>query len=254
MTPEAVVTSLSSVRSHHIISRLINAKSRVLKHQLLLVSRFATMKLDRLSILLVTLSSCAAASGHQAQAPLQQTPATNIINHDEQQDMHAWQVHQSDHDPNYSVRIKEQQNASICNANSKQYTGWLDVGGKHLFFWYFESQSSPSTDPLVLWLTGGPGGSSMVGMLQELGPCLINEHGNGTVYNEFGWSQNASIVFLDQPAGVGFSYLDDGEKVPGDSFESARDAHHFLQVSFPTLLNVRLLRPSRYSPARRFRN
>ena len=70
----------------------------------------------------------------------------------------------------------------------------------------------------------------MLGMLQELGPCLINEHGNGTVYNPYGWNKDTALIFVDQPAGVGFSYLDDGEPVPGDSFTAAADMHLFLQL------------------------
>ncbi len=70
----------------------------------------------------------------------------------------------------------------------------------------------------------------MLGMLQELGPCLINEYGNGTVYNPYGWNKETALIFVDQPAGVGFSYLDDGEPVPGDSFTAAADLHLFLQM------------------------
>jgi cathepsin A (carboxypeptidase C) len=130
----------------------------------------------------------------------------------------------------HSIRIQQQQNASLCDARSKQYTGWLDVGAKHIFFWYFESQDSPVDDPLVLWLTGGPGGSGMIGMLQENGPCLINEYGNGTVYNEYGWSGHANVIYVDQPAGVGFSYVDEGVPLPATSFTAAEDMHHFLQL------------------------
>ncbi|TAQ84327.1 hypothetical protein B7494_g7335 [Chlorociboria aeruginascens] len=103
----------------------------------------------------------------------------------------------------------------------------------HLFFWYFESENTtpdPTSAPLALWLAGGPGASSMISMLQELGPCLINEHGNGTVYNPYGWNKDTALIFVDQPAGVGFSYLDDGEAVPGDSFTSAVDMALFLQI------------------------
>jgi len=85
----------------------------------------------------------------------------------------------SKHSPQHSIRIRKQ-NDSICHAHSAQYTGWLDIGPKHLFFWYFESQNDPKNDPLTLWMNGGPGGSSMIGLFEELGPCLINEHGNGT--------------------------------------------------------------------------
>lgn len=80
----------------------------------------------------------------------------------------------------------------------------------------------------------------MLGMLQELGPCLINEHGNGTRHNQFGWSKNANLLFVDQPAGVGFSYLDKDVPVPSNSFTAAEDLHLFLQTFvsqvFPNLL------------------
>ncbi|TVY56314.1 Carboxypeptidase Y-like protein [Lachnellula cervina] len=142
-------------------------------------------------------------------------------------------VHQSSVSPDHSIRIKRQ-NATLCNTPVDQYTGWLDVGAKHLFFWYFKGENYPASrtasEPLALWLTGGPGGSSMLGMLQELGPCLINEHGNGTVYNEYGWNKETALLFVDQPAGVGFSYLDEGEPLPGDSFTTAADVHLFLQM------------------------
>lgn len=70
----------------------------------------------------------------------------------------------------------------------------------------------------------------MIGMLQELGPCLINEYGNGTVYNQYGWSKNANLLFIDSPAGVGFSYLEEGTPLPSNSFTTAEDLHHFLQL------------------------
>ncbi|KAK4863162.1 hypothetical protein LT330_001940 [Penicillium expansum] len=129
----------------------------------------------------------------------------------------------------HSVRIR-QQNESICAAGSAQYTGWLDIGPKHLFFWYFESQNDPIADPLTLWMNGGPGGSSIMGLLEENGPCLINEHGNGTVHNPWGWSRNSSLLFVDQPADVGWSYIDEGYEVARDSQEAAVDMHRFLQI------------------------
>lgn len=157
------------------------------------------------------------ATAELSQVPFQTTP-----------EVEGFQVYQSQFSEHHSIRIKEQQNDNLCNAHSKQYTGWLDVGSKHLFFWYFESQNNP--DDLLLWLTGGPGGSGMIGLMQELGPCVINQFGNGTVYNEYGWSKNANIIFVDQPAGVGFSYVDEGVPLPASSFTAAEDMHHFLQL------------------------
>jgi cathepsin A (carboxypeptidase C) len=141
-------------------------------------------------------------------------------------------VFQSHVSPDHSIRIKRQ-NATLCDTPVDQYTGWLDIGNKHLFFWYFKSETatkSTGSEPLALWLTGGPGGSSMLGMLQELGPCLINDYGNGTVYNPYGWNKETALIFVDQPAGVGFSYVDEGELIPDNSFTAAADMHLFLQL------------------------
>jgi cathepsin A (carboxypeptidase C) len=141
----------------------------------------------------------------------------------------GFRIFQSPSSPEHSIRIRKQ-DESICAAGSAQYTGWLDVGPIHLFFWYFESQNDPTNDPLTLWMTGGPGGSSMIGLFEEVGPCLVNEYGNGTNYNPRGWSRNSSLLFVDQPVGVGFSYLDKGYDLPSDSARAAVDMHRFLQI------------------------
>jgi cathepsin A (carboxypeptidase C) len=140
-------------------------------------------------------------------------------------------IYESDASPYHSIRIKRQ-NSTLCDTPADQYTGWLDIGHKHIFFWYFapERDDASGENALTLWLAGGPGVPSLVSMLQELGPCLINEYGNGTVYNPHGWNKNTALLFVDQPAGVGFSYVDDGEQVPGDSFTSASDMYAFLKL------------------------
>ena len=52
---------------------------------------------------------------------------------------------------------------------SSSYTGYIDIGAKHLFFYFFESRNDPSTDDVLLWTNGGPGGSSALGLFMELG-------------------------------------------------------------------------------------
>lgn len=70
----------------------------------------------------------------------------------------------------------------------------------------------------------------MIGLFEEIGPYLINEHGNGTYHNPWGWSKNSSLLLVDQPVDVGFSYIDKGYEVPGDSYVAAIDMHKFLQL------------------------
>ncbi|KAF0774529.1 hypothetical protein AaE_001771 [Aphanomyces astaci] len=64
--------------------------------------------------------------------------------------------------------------------------------------------SNPSTDPLVLWLNGGPGCSSLNGFFVELGPFVVQSD-LSVKRNPYAWNRKANMVFLDSPAGVGFS-------------------------------------------------
>jgi len=94
-----------------------------------------------------------------------------------------------------------------------QESGILDLGnGDDIFFWLFNSRTNPETDPLVFWLTGGPGCSSELAIFYENGPYKINDDLTLRT-NEYSWNQNANLVFVDQPVGTGFS--------------KARDPTHF---------------------------
>lgn len=70
---------------------------------------------------------------------------------------------------------------------------------------FFESRNDPKNDPVILWLNGGPGCSSLTGLFLELGPSFINKK-LGVDFNPFSWNANASVIFLDQPVNVGYSY------------------------------------------------
>eukprot|EP00924_Labyrinthula_sp_SR-Ha-C_P000894 augustus_masked-scaffold_7-processed-gene-7.41-mRNA-1 protein AED:0.01 eAED:0.01 QI:0/-1/0/1/-1/1/1/0/452 len=112
---------------------------------------------------------------------------------------------------------------SPCDPNVQQETGYIQIGdkSKHYFFWFFHSRNDPSTDKLVIWLNGGPGCSSMLGLFTENGPCSVNEFGNGTKVNKYSWNSNANVLYVDQPAGTGFSYgtdFDTNEESVGNDF------------------------------------
>ena len=96
----------------------------------------------------------------------------------------------------------------------KQIAGHLPVaesGADQLFFWLFESRNKPASDPLVLWLNGGPGASSLFGVLAENGPYKIERDDSGLklVDNLYTWNQRANYLIIDQPVGVGFSSASD---------------------------------------------
>ncbi|KAI1891029.1 hypothetical protein AGOR_G00159650 [Albula goreensis] len=100
----------------------------------------------------------------------------------------------------------------------KQYSGYLDVAGnKHLHYWFVEAQNNPTTSPVVLWLNGGPGCSSLDGLLTEHGPFLIQDDGVTLEYNPYAWNKIANVLYLESPAGVGFSYSDDKNYITNDT-------------------------------------
>jgi len=116
---------------------------------------------------------------------------------------------------------------AICDP-VQQYSGYfnLSTGDKHYFYWFFESRSAPATDPVVLWMTGGPGCSSEVALFGENGPCTVNADGTDTITNPHSWNSNANLLYIDQPAGTGFSY---GTGLDHDEKGVARDMYDFLQ-------------------------
>jgi serine carboxypeptidase-like clade 4 len=90
----------------------------------------------------------------------------------------------------------------------KEHYGYIPVNPTYdanLFYWMFESQKDPANDPVVLWLTGGPGCSSEVAIFFENGPYKINPDLT-LANNPYGWNAFANLLYVDQPADTGFSY------------------------------------------------
>uniref|UniRef100_A0A914WI63 Uncharacterized protein n=1 Tax=Plectus sambesii TaxID=2011161 RepID=A0A914WI63_9BILA len=90
----------------------------------------------------------------------------------------------------------------------KQYSGYLQgTTGVNLHYWLVESQSAtPSTDPLILWLNGGPGCSSVKGLIKELGPFHPNPDGVTLFENVYSWNKKANVLFVEMPKNTGFSF------------------------------------------------
>ncbi|OQR84795.1 serine protease family S10 [Achlya hypogyna] len=96
--------------------------------------------------------------------------------------------------------------AFTCDPHVHQSAGYIPIrnSSAKYFHYYFEARNDPSSAPLVLWLNGGPGSSSMLGLFLENGPCLLDAMGE-LRYNPFGWNERANVLWVDQPAGVGLS-------------------------------------------------
>ncbi|KAK1370452.1 Carboxypeptidase [Heracleum sosnowskyi] len=91
-----------------------------------------------------------------------------------------------------------------------QYGGYVIVdqsAGRAFYYYFVEAEKDKESLPLLLWLNGGPGCSSLgVGAMQELGPFRVYSDGKTLYKNAFAWNRAANVLFLESPAGVGFSY------------------------------------------------
>lgn len=85
----------------------------------------------------------------------------------------------------------------------KSYSGLITVNktfGSNIFFWYFEAASDPEHAPVLIWLQGGPGASSLFGLFTENGPFNVDENGN-SVKRKYSWHLNHHLIFIDNPVG-----------------------------------------------------
>ncbi|VDL81322.1 unnamed protein product [Nippostrongylus brasiliensis] len=95
--------------------------------------------------------------------------------------------------------------------NFSSYSGYLSASATDKFhYWLTESQRNPSKDPLILWLNGGPGCSSIGGLIEELGPFKVKDYGATVYANEYSWNLFANVLFLESPSGVGYSFNTNG--------------------------------------------
>ncbi|KAL2535978.1 Serine carboxypeptidase-like 40 [Forsythia ovata] len=119
------------------------------------------------------------------------------------------------------------------NVDFDQYAGYITVdpqAGRALFYYFVETPVNSSTYPLVLWLNGGPGCSSFgYGAMEELGPFRVNRDGKTLFRNNYAWNNVANVIFLESPAGVGFSYSNTSSDYDrtGDT-STANDSYTFL--------------------------
>ncbi|CAN8096706.1 unnamed protein product [Discula destructiva] len=130
----------------------------------------------------------------------------------------------------YNLRTKAVDPSKLGVDTVKQYSGYLDDedNDKHLFYWFFESRNDPKNDPVVLWLNGGPGCSSLTGLFFELGPSSIDDKVK-LKYNPSSWNSNASVIFLDQPVNVGYSYSSNSVS---DTGAAGKDVYALLTLFF----------------------
>jgi carboxypeptidase C (cathepsin A) len=118
---------------------------------------------------------------------------------------------------------------------SDMYSGYLNLAepGRQLHYVFFASLNDPANDPVVLWLNGGPGCSSMDGLFSENGPLHMDPTNNSRlVFNNETWNKYASMLYLEAPTGVGFSYSENPKDDRTNDTKTAYDNWTALKAFF----------------------
>ncbi|KAK6122754.1 hypothetical protein DH2020_043492 [Rehmannia glutinosa] len=125
------------------------------------------------------------------------------------------------------------------NLPFKLETGYVSVGKNEeieLFYYFIESERNPNVDPLVLWITGGPGCSGLCGLAFEVGPIAFDASSfkfNGSlpslILRPYSWTKIANVIFIDAPVGTGFSYATQADSCYTSDTLSAKDTYTFLR-------------------------
>lgn len=131
-------------------------------------------------------------------------------------------------------KIAEMPYYSGADVNFDTYGGYLTGKTGKMYYLFSESSNDPDTDPVVLWLNGGPGCSSLLGAFTELGPYHVTGTGDKLEYNPYSWNNFANMLFLEAPPCVGFSYpyTKDCENFETNDENTALNNYYALQSFF----------------------
>lgn len=122
-------------------------------------------------------------------------------------------------------------------------TGYVtvdEISGAQMFYYFVESERNPKVDPVLLWLTGGPGCSGFTALAAEIGPLQfriapynISEQTLPKIFsNPYSWTKLSSIIFLDWPVGTGFSFSPNSQNFYSDDSHSSNEVFQFIRKWF----------------------
>lgn len=108
-----------------------------------------------------------------------------------------------------------------------------ETAERNLFYWFVEAAtgSTPGVTPTIIWMNGGPGASSMTGLLTEnIGPITLSADG-ALKANPYAWSEFYNVIAIDNPVGSGYSYTGKESYVKSEE-EMRQNYHSALEVFF----------------------
>ncbi|XP_037049964.1 vitellogenic carboxypeptidase-like [Bradysia coprophila] len=109
--------------------------------------------------------------------------------------------------------LAEVRQPELLKKKIKSYSGYFTVDERfdsNMFFWFFPAKNNQKNAPLILWLQGGPGASSLYGLFMENGPIYVNKD-NTLSEREYPWNENLNLLYIDNPVGAGFSFTNSSD-------------------------------------------
>ncbi|XP_034178635.1 venom serine carboxypeptidase [Osmia lignaria lignaria] len=145
-----------------------------------------------------------------------------------------------------SGRIEEARNNAVVQHKEmddvSSYAGYLTVNkyyNSNMFFWFFPAVHNPKTAPVMLWLQGGPGATSMFGLFIENGPFIATAN-KTLAMRKYSWNKSHNIIYIDNPVGTGYSFTENDKGYATNETHVGRDVHtalvQFFKL-FPELQN-----------------
>ncbi|KAK4855867.1 hypothetical protein QYF36_011828 [Acer negundo] len=132
-----------------------------------------------------------------------------------------------------AVRRSHSHSSTQDNDDASEEWGYVEVRPKaHMFWWLYRSpyrvENSTKPWPIILWLQGGPGASGVgIGNFEEVGPLDTNLKTRNST-----WLRKADLLFVDNPVGTGYSYVEDEKLFVKSDVEAATDLTTLLEEIF----------------------
>lgn len=120
---------------------------------------------------------------------------------------------------------------------SSWQAGYLKVSeSKSLYYVFVESHAvkgmDRNNDPVIVWFNGGPGCSSLLGLFSEHGPFIFDDYDPAIMQNQYPWSKNANLLYIESPAGVGYTQAATAKDTRHNDMTSSEDAFEAIKYFF----------------------